>query len=89
MICYRLHIRGRVQGVSFRDWMVEEARRAGVSGWVRNRDDGSVEALVAGGEAAVSSLVTRCRNGPPLASVDDINQQSETPPPDLSGFTRR
>jgi acylphosphatase len=57
MNCKRLIISGRVQGVGFRVWMVEKARELGVSGWVRNRIDGSIEALVAGDTAAVEELL--------------------------------
>lgn len=67
-----VRIRGRVQGVGFRAWLVREARRRGVAGWVRNRRDGSVEALFAGAEPAVRALVEACRRGPPAARVDAV-----------------
>ncbi len=67
-----LRITGRVQGVGFRAWMSHVARRAGLSGWVRNRHDGSVEALVIGEEAAVERLVEASRRGPPMARVDGV-----------------
>jgi acylphosphatase len=53
-----LRMEGRVQGVGYRDWMVQEATRLGLHGWVRNRPDGSVEALVSGDEDAVEALLT-------------------------------
>lgn len=71
-------IRGRVQGVGFRYWTMAEAIRLGVAGWVRNRRDGSVEALFAGPADAVTDLVARCRNGPEFARVDAVEDQPVT-----------
>ena len=68
----RLVITGRVQGVGFRAWTRREARRRGLRGWVRNRSDGSVEALLIGDAAAVDSLAEACRRGPTMARVDGI-----------------
>lgn len=62
-------IEGRVQGVWFRSWTADQAMDLGLRGWVRNRIDGSVEALFAGDAAAVAEMVKRCRTGPPLAHV--------------------
>jgi acylphosphatase len=73
----RLMIRGRVQGVSFRWWTVGEARRRSLNGWVRNRRDGSVEALVSGPVAAVDDLIEACRQGPSAARVTDIEIMPE------------
>ncbi len=70
----RLRIEGRVQGVGYRAWMVQEARRLGLAGWVRNQPDGSVEAVVAGPEPAVQALLTACRRGPLLARVDSLSE---------------
>ncbi len=68
----RVRIFGRVQGVFFRNWTADEALALGVRGWVRNRQDGSVE-LEAYGEAnAVEALIARCRTGPPAAMVERI-----------------
>lgn len=78
---------GRVQGVAFRDWTVRTARDLGVSGWVRNRRDGSVEALLAGPEAAVAAMVEACRRGPPLARVDSLVSAPAAPPAG-DGFQR-
>jgi acylphosphatase len=82
-----LRIEGRVQGVGYRDWMVREASRLGLDGWVRNHADGGVEAVVAGPEPAVQALLTACRRGPLLARVDRI-EESFTVPPDGQGFSR-
>jgi acylphosphatase len=76
----RLVISGRVQGVGFRIWIVEHARELGLSGWVRNRLDGSVEALVAGDIAAVEEFLRLCRRGPRMAEVVSIEEDLADPP---------
>ena len=76
----RLIISGRVQGVGYRQWMVDKARELGISGWVRNRLDGSVEALVAGDIAAVEELLRLCRRGPRMAEVVSIEEDMADPP---------
>jgi acylphosphatase len=85
----RLAIAGRVQGVGYRDWAVATGQRLGLSGWVRNRTDGSVEALVIGEDEAVGRMIEACRRGPTLARVDSVDVE----PVDLdvlpTGFTRR
>ena len=73
MIARRVRVTGRVQGVFFRAWTRDEARSLGVSGWVRNCDDGSVEVHAEGEEAAVDELIRRTRHGPPHAKVIDVN----------------
>ena len=73
-------VRGRVQGVWFRGWVVEEAKARRLRGWVRNRRDGSVEALFAGPASAVDAMVSACRHGPSYARVDDIESASAAPP---------
>lgn len=88
MICRRLRIEGRVQGVSYRMWAVETAHGLGLSGWVRNRHDGSVEVLAMGEEEAVADLVALCGQGPPAARVDHIDvTEAEADPVD--GFRSR
>lgn len=72
MIARRLTVRGRVQGVYYRAATVEAAGRCGVAGWVRNRADGSVEALIEGDADAVARLVEWCRRGPRAAKVTDV-----------------
>ncbi|GJE09816.1 MULTISPECIES: acylphosphatase [Methylobacterium] len=66
-------VRGRVQGVSYRVWTRSEARARGLRGFVRNRDDGSVEALFSGPADAVAAMETACRFGPPGARVSDMD----------------
>ncbi len=68
----RLEIRGLVQGVGYRWSMAAEAQRLGIRGWVRNRQDGSVEATVAGPQAAVDHLVVWARRGPNSAVVESV-----------------
>lgn len=66
-------IRGRVQGVGYRAWVADEAMRRGLEGWVRNRRDGSVEAVFAGPEDTVSAMLEACRRGPSAARVDAVD----------------
>jgi acylphosphatase len=68
-------IRGRVQGVGYRYWVEQQARAHDLEGWVRNRRDGSVEALFAGPEHVVSNMVASCRRGPSSARVDAVDQR--------------
>ncbi len=68
----RLRITGRVQGVGYRAWAIETAERLGLRGWVRNRSDGSVEALVTGDGAAVAAMIAACRDGPFAARVGGV-----------------
>jgi acylphosphatase len=68
-------IRGRVQGVGYRAWVDHQARNHNLEGWVRNRRDGSVEALFAGPEAIVSEMVARCRRGPSTARVEAVEDE--------------
>lgn len=69
----RLRIHGRVQGVFYRAWTVGEAEARGLSGWVRNRSDGTVEAVVSGRADKVDDLIAACRLGPPRAAVAAID----------------
>ncbi len=68
-------IRGRVQGVGYRAWVEYQAVASGLEGWVRNRRDGSVEALFAGPPHLVASMVALCRHGPPSARVDHVTDE--------------
>ena len=69
----RLFITGRVQGIGFRYWCVREAQRLGIDGWVRNRKDGSVEAVAHGTAEAVGALIEACRRGPSAAAVEEVH----------------
>jgi acylphosphatase len=83
MITQRLRITGRVQGVGFRYALQHEARRLGLAGWVRNRADGSVEALAHGAPQALAALAAWARRGPPAAHVTDLQiEESKEPAPD-------
>jgi len=75
-----LEIQGRVQGVGFRIWAEREAARRNLDGWVRNRADGTVEAVFAGDEQAVQSMTQACRRGPTHAIVAAVAELD--PPPD-------
>lgn len=77
-IC-RVTIRGRVQGVGYRAWVEHRARNHDLEGWVRNRRDGSVEALFAGPAEVVSDMVERCRRGPSSARVDAVTEEPVSP----------
>ena len=82
----RVRVEGRVQGVFYRASTRETARRLGLTGWVRNRADGTVEALFQGPAAAVGAAVDWCREGPPGAWVDRLSVDPETPDDQRSGF---
>ncbi|HQT88429.1 MAG TPA: acylphosphatase [Acidiphilium sp.] len=88
MISKSLIIAGHVQGVGFRDWIIRRARRQGIVGWVRNRRDGTLEALIAGEADAVEELLRACRRGPPGAEVQSITEHFADPPTE-PGFTKR
>jgi acylphosphatase len=77
-----VRIEGRVQGVGFRYWTETVAASLDLSGWVRNRRDGSVEAVFSGPADAVAEMLERCRQGPPAARVDrlDTSEEDEFPP---------
>jgi acylphosphatase len=86
--CLRLVIHGRVQGVWFRGWTQREAQARGLNGWVRNRRDGTVEAMFEGSEDAVASMVEACRAGPPSARVIELEEFTDQASPG-SGFQSR
>jgi acylphosphatase len=84
----RVVVHGNVQGVFFRDSTQKEACSHGVAGWVRNRDDGAVEAVFEGDEGAVEALVEFCRSGPSRADVERVDETAEDPE-GLDGFVVR
>jgi acylphosphatase len=73
----RLRIEGRVQGVGFRVFVERSAVALGLDGWVRNRRDGGVEAVVSGTPAAVEQMIERCHVGPPASRVDRVEVLAE------------
>jgi acylphosphatase len=87
-VARRVRVRGRVQGVFFRDSTRREASSRGVAGWVRNCDDGTVEAWFEGDADAVRALVAWCSSGPSQASVSDV-AVTEAEPEGLDGFDVR
>ena len=88
--CARLlRVRGRVQGVGYRDSLIVRARDAGLCGWVRNRADDTVEAFVQGEPASVERVITWARRGPPAARVDGVEVQDVALDTTLDGFARR
>ena len=84
----RLRIEGRVQGVWFRESMREQAERFGVTGWVRNRLDGSVEAVVQGSPQAVAAITVWARRGPDHADVRRL-EESDEPAGTFTAFEKR
>ena len=86
MKSYHLSIKGRVQGVFYRESAKREANRMGVTGWVRNKPDGSVELLACGTEDTVQKLVEWCKTGPPLAKVTEVTV-AEVEPQVFAAFT--
>ena len=79
VVACRVVVRGRVQGVFFRDTCRREAQARGVSGWVTNRSDGSVEAFFEGDQTALEQMCTWCRHGPPHAYVTAVDVVDAAP----------
>ena len=75
IVAVRVRIRGRVQGVGYRDWTQRRAVGQALRGWVRNRTDGSVEALFIGARSAIDRVIADCWHGPSLARVDSIDRE--------------
>ena len=84
-----LKITGRVQGVGFRNSTRRKARELGVSGWVKNLADGSVEAVVEGEKDNVEDLISWANTGPRLANVNEVEVDRRQPKNDLDGFSIR
>lgn len=89
MIRRRLVISGRVQNVFYRDWFVEQMRALGVSGWVRNRADNTVEAVVEGPREMVDAAIAKAWQGSPASRVADVVVSEEAPAEVLAGFVKR
>lgn len=89
MIRRRLVITGRVQNVFFRDWTVEQATALGLDGWVRNRADGSVEAVVEGPSEMVEAMISRAHEGSPASRVEHVAVGEDASGETLSGFEKR
>lgn len=87
-VARRLLVSGRVQGVWYRDWMVERATAIGAAGWVRNLSDGRVEAFVEGEADAVDALIAAAREGPPRADVTGVAVSADERA-GAKGFARR
>jgi acylphosphatase len=85
-IARKVRIYGRVQGVFFRQWALNQARALGVSGWVRNNSDSTVEAHLQGEEAAVAKMLAAMHQGPSHAQVEDVHVET-IEPEDVSGFS--
>jgi acylphosphatase len=88
MIARRIRVSGKVQGVWFRDWTIKEAKAFGVTGWVRNRLDHSVEVLAVGEAAAVGQFIERLHKGSPASHVVRV-EEDEAEVEVFMGFTRR
>jgi acylphosphatase len=84
---FRATIHGRVQGVGFRWFVAREARRLGLRGSVRNRDDGSVEVVAAGDVQVLEQLMESLRRGPPGSRVERVMRTDLDPAPDCDDFT--
>ena len=87
-VARHVRVTGRVQGVFFRAWTQQEAKRQGVAGWVRNCPDGSVEGHLEGDEESVARAIEMLHDGPPSARVEAVSVD-EVSPSGLSGFEVR
>jgi acylphosphatase len=84
----RFRIEGQVQAVGYRNYLIAEATKLGLDGWVRNRSDGTVEALASGPTEAIEAFFTVCARGPEGARVTNVGMHSADPPKE-KGFMRR
>ena len=84
----RLKIEGFVQAVGYRNFAMEEARKLGLDGWIRNRSNGDVEILISGEENAVNTFITVCAKGPEGSQVKGVGMEKAEPPAE-KGFHRR
>lgn len=88
LVAKHLNISGHVQGVWYRGWTVKTALRLGLTGWVRNRSDGTVEAIVQGAEATIEEFLALAHEGPPAARVEAMDIRDE-PISDMRDFKAR
>ena len=89
MVSRHLRITGRVQGVGYRYWFLGRAEALGLTGWVRNRADGSVEAMIQGSDASVAQIIAGAADGPPTARVDLVLPHNHEIDPSLTRFEQR
>jgi acylphosphatase len=89
MIRRRLIVTGRVQNVFYRAWFADQARSLGLDGWIRNRADGSVEAVVQGSQEMIETIVARAHQGSPASRVADVTVHDDAPAETLDGFAPR
>jgi acylphosphatase len=85
----RLRIFGRVQGVGYRAWTAQRARKLGLTGWVRNLSDGTVEAMVQGPKDTIDTMVAACQAGPPLARVMQVDSREIADAESFPSFQQR
>ena len=89
-VAVRVVIRGRVQGVWFRAWTENVARDLCLDGWVRNRSDGTVEAVFAGPAPVIDRMINNCREGPPAAEVESVSKEPIAADPLIgTGFAKK
>ena len=88
MAAVRLIIHGKVQGVFYRDWTVSTARDCGLTGWVRNLPDDTVEAWLEGDSAAIDRMIAAMQDGPPRAQVENVERE-DVEPEGFGSFERR
>lgn len=86
---FHCHIKGRVQGVGFRYFVMNEAENRSLSGWVRNTDSGEVEAVFSGAKSSIESMLLALQQGPPLSRILRVDFDWEEPDPALKGFEIR
>ncbi|MBO9623106.1 MAG: acylphosphatase [Sphingomonas sp.] len=89
MTTKRIFVSGRVQGVGFRDWVVRNAQRTGITGWVRNTRDGRVEILASAEDEMLDRMIEGLDGGPPLARIDHVEAYPADDEKSHKGFTKR
>jgi acylphosphatase len=89
MIRKHLRITGKVQGVWYRAWFADQAKGLGIDGWVRNRADGSVEAVVQGPPEMIDTIIARAHQGSPASRVADVIVTDDVGAETLQGFEKR